>query len=531
MTTEDISFQQTNLFSNLILDYVSQQDKVKEFYQYPPTSDVIETIIEDKKREPIDRNSLAETIRHQYEGFTTSSAVLENITSFKNENTFCIVTAHQLNIFTGPLYYIYKIAQTISTCRQLKQKYPAYHFIPVYWMGSEDHDFEEINHIHLYNKKIEWTDKQGGATGNYNTASLLPVVDELKNLLGTAQYTDELTEHFRKAYLMEDLSKATRYLVDVLFGRYGLLVVDGNDKKLKQLFAGIIKDELLERNSFRLVKEQLHKLEAKGYKQQATPRAINLFYLNKNSRERIEWDEAAASYKVVNTSVVFTKEEMMNEVENFPERFSPNVILRPLYQQMVLPSLAYIGGGGEVAYWLQLKPVFEYYKVNYPQLLLRNSALLVNEQTLKKIEKLDFSLSDFFKDLEVLRKEYIAAHTEENIDVSMYKTAVSAEFEKLKELAKNIDATLVNTVGAELQKSLQSIDAIEKRLMKSLKQKNETALNQMEKIKGQLFPDNSLQERKENFSVYYCTQGQKFIDNLIEVFDVYGKQFLLIQHS
>ena len=531
MTIKDISFRHTNLFSNLILDYMSLHDKVKDFYHYPPTSDAIETIIEDKKRESIDRIVLADTVLRQYAGYSISTVVTEHIESLRNENTFCIVTAHQLNIFTGPLYYIYKIAQTISACRQLKEKYTTYNFIPVYWMGSEDHDFEEINHIHLFNKKIEWENKQGGATGDYNTASLLPLVDELERLLGSAQYTDVLSEHFRKAYLHKDLSKATRYLVDVLFGQYGLLVIDGNDKTLKRIFSDVMKDELLNRHSYKLVKEQLSKLEAKGYKQQATPRELNLFYLSKHSRERIEWEESSATYKVVNTSVRFTKEEIEKELENYPERFSPNVILRPLYQQKVLPSLAYIGGGGEVAYWLQLKPVFEYYNINYPQLLVRNSALLINGHTLKKIEKLDFSLLDFFKDLETLRKEYIAAHTEENIDVTVYKSAISGEFEKLKELAKNIDASLVNTVGAEMQKSLQSIDAIEKRLMKSLKQKNETALNQIEKLKGQLFPDNSLQERKENFSVYYNTQGQEFIENLISEFDVYHKQFLIFQYS
>lgn len=527
MTVTNLSFQQTNLFSNLILDYVSQQDKVQEFYHYPSTSDVIEKIIEDKKREPIDRDLLKETIQHQYEGFKISPLLLDNIESLQNENTFCVVTAHQLNIFGGPLYYIFKIAQTISTFRQLKEKYPDYNFVPVYWMGSEDHDFEEINHINLFGKKIEWTDKQGGAIGVYDTASILPLVDELKALLGTAQYTDELIGLFKMVYSNADLSKATRFLVNALFGEYGLMVIDGNDKVFKQLFKQVIIDELFNRNSYKLVMEQLLKLESKGYKQQATPREINLFYLSKNSRERIEWDGISAIFKVVNTSIAFTKEEMLEEVENYPERFSPNVILRPLYQQMVLPSLAYIGGAGEIAYWLQLMPVFEHYKINYPQLLLRNSALLVNENILKKIEKLDFQLPDFFKEMETLKKAYVAAHTEKDIDLGVYKAAIASEFDKLKELTKNIDASLGNTVGAEMQKSLQSIEAIEKRLMKSLKQKNETALNQIEKIKLQLFPDNSLQERIENFSYYYSVMGNSFIQQLIHSFDVYQYNVLI----
>ena len=258
-----------------------------------------------------------------------------------------------------------------------------------------------------------------------------------------------------------------------------MVVVDGNDKALKKQFSEIIKDELLNQNSFKLVTEQLKQLEANDYKQQAFPREINLFYLSKNSRERIEYDAQTSQYSILNTQYHFSKEEILAELENHPERFSPNVILRPLFQQKILPSLAYIGGAGELSYWLQLKPIFELYKVNFPQL--------------------GFKIQDFFKDIDTLKKEFIAKNTEDDIDVSIYKNELEITFNKLQELTKNIDATLVNTVGAELQKSLQSIDSIQKRLMKSLKQKNETELNQIEKIKTQLFPQNNLQERVDNF--------------------------------
>jgi uncharacterized protein YllA (UPF0747 family) len=155
--------------------------------------------------------------------------------------------------------------------------------------------------------------------------------------------------------------------------------------------------------------------------------------------------------------------------------------------------------------------------------------LLINENSTKKIEKLGFTTIDFFKDIETLKKEFIAKNTTEDIDVALYKNDLENTFNKLQELTKNIDASLVNTVGAELQKSLQSIDNIQKRLVKSLKQKNETELNQIEKIKSQLFPNNSLQERVENFAVYYAKENQVFIDKLINEFDVYHHQFLIIK--
>jgi len=334
-------------------------------------------------------------------------------------------------------------------------------------------------------------------------------------------------ELLKNAYSQPTLTLATRYLVNDIFGKYGLLIVDGNDKSLKQQYADVIKDELLNQHAVKLVNEQLQLLEAKGYKQQAFPRDINLFYLTKNSRERIIKENS--EFRIQNSDLKFSESEILIELENHPERFSPNVILRPLYQQKILPSLAYIGGAGELSYWLQLKPVFDFYKVNFPQLLLRNSALLVNEKTSKKINKMGFEMLDFFKDIEILKKEFIAKNTSENIDVSSHKNEIENTFNKLKDLTKNIDASLVNTVGAELQKSLQSIDGIQKRLIKSLKLKNETELNQMDKIKSQLFPFNNLQERVDNFSSYYAKYGQQFIDDLIAEFDVYNKQFLMIQ--
>ena len=529
MDIQNIPFSQTQLFSKLILDYISQDENVKSFYNYGINIDAVEKIITDKQKEIIDRKALAETIRNQYADLEILAPVSENITSFKNPNTFCIVTAHQLNIFGGPLYYIYKIAQTISTCKQLKAKYPNYNFVPVYWMGSEDHDFEEINHIYLYNKKIEWTDKQGGATGEYSTQTISPLIDELKTILGESEYANQLMDIFQNAYAQPTLTAATRYLVNALFGSYGLVIVDGNDKVFKKQYAEIMKDELLNGNSFKLVTQQLTDLDAKGYKQQAFPREINLFYLSENSRERIVNENS--EFRIQNSEFKFTESEILSELENHPERFSPNVILRPLFQQKILPSLAYIGGAGELSYWLQLKPVFDFYKVNFPQLLLRNSALLVTTANAKKAEKIGLEIQDFFKETEDLKKEFIANNTDEDIDVSVFKSELESTFAKLQELTKNIDASLVNAVGAEQQKSLQSVDSIQKRLMKSLKQKNETELNQIEKIKTQLFPNNSLQERVENFSAYYAKYGSVFIEDLIDAFDVYHKQLLIIQLS
>jgi bacillithiol biosynthesis cysteine-adding enzyme BshC len=309
MTVTQIPFSQTNLFSKLILDYISQHENVKPFYNYEVSIDAIESVIAEKQKETINRNVLVETIKKQYAGLEVPAHVSENITSLENPTTFCVVTAHQLNVFGGPLYYIYKIAQTISTCNQLKTKFPNYNFVPVYWLGSEDHDFEEINHIYLYNKKIEWQDKQGGATGEYSTNSILPLIEEIKTILGESEFANQLIEIFQKAYAQPTLTHATRYLVNALFGAYGLVVVDGNDTTFKQQYAAIMRDELVHQNSFKLVTQQLAQLDTKGYKQQAFPREINLFYLSKNSRERIVKENS--EFRIQNSELKFTESEIL----------------------------------------------------------------------------------------------------------------------------------------------------------------------------------------------------------------------------
>jgi bacillithiol biosynthesis cysteine-adding enzyme BshC len=308
------------------------------------------------------------------------------------------------------------------------------------------------------------------------------------------------------------------------------VIVDGNCRALKAEFRTVMEDELLNQTSCRLVNEQLDKLSAAGYKQQAFPRDINLFYLDVNSRERIVLE--STTFKVHppagragNSNKEFSKEEILAELEQFPERFSPNVILRPIFQQKILPSLAYIGGGGELSYWLQLKTLFEHFRVNF----LRNSVLYINSGQLARMQKLGIAENDIFKETEELKKAFVLRTAIGNLDLEAEKNNLSQVFEQVKSKAALTDATLVNVIGAEQQKALQGLENIEKRLMKALKQRNETELNQLEKLKQQLFPENILQERYDNFSSYYAAHGSSFIEGLIRELDPYQKEFLLIE--
>ncbi|MCB0502320.1 MAG: bacillithiol biosynthesis cysteine-adding enzyme BshC [Bacteroidetes bacterium] len=528
MNFQKIPYEQTNAFSSTVLDYLANKEELNPFFAYLPSAKQIPHIINDiKHSNKLDRSKLVQALKEQYNNYVPSLQVVKNIDLLKEENTFTITTAHQLNLFTGPLYYIFKILNTIRVAQNLSTKFPEFNFVPCYWMGSEDHDFEEINHTYLFSKKLEWNNFQGGSIGEYNTNGILPLIDELKAIIRQGPFLDDLIAIFKRAYSHENLAKAVQILLDELFGNYGLIVVDGNCKTLKQAFQPIIEEELKNKTSFKLVQEEISLLEQAGYKSQATPREINLFYKTNHSRERIV--ETADGFELADSKKQFTLDEMLAQVRDFPERFSPNVILRPVHQQLILPNIAYIGGGSEVAYWMQLKTLHEHYDVHFPMLLLRTSAQIISSAQQNKLSKLGIHSKDIFKDIETLKKEYIARQSHLDLNLESEKEALNTLFATIAQKATEVDASLENWVGAEGQKALKSIENISKRLIKSEKQKNDQSMVQIEKIIEQILPFGGLQERKENFSQFYSAYGQEWFNELLTLLDPFDHQFTIIE--
>src|SRR5690606_17884950 len=301
-------------------------------------------------------------------------------------------------------------------------------FVPVYWMATEDHDFEEINHFLLHEKKIVWNKPSGGAVGEFDTDGLNEVLKVLSTELGISTYAQYLKDLFEKAYLKHlNLADATRFLVNELFSDYGLVILDGNDKKLKKLFAPYVRQELQNQVSFTKVSETLNNFP---YPAQVNPREINLFYLDKNLRERIIKEND--TYLINNTNLKFSETELLDILQSHPEKFSPNVIMRPLYQEVILPNLCYVGGGGELAYWLELKAFFDEVKVAFPMLLLRNSVVLVSEKQNRKREKLKLSFADLFEKQAKLVERKAKEFSEIDIEFNDLKAQLQKQFDTLK---------------------------------------------------------------------------------------------------
>ena len=514
-------------FSRRDTAYIEEDQALQAFYKYAVDIASFKSVIDDKKKDVIDRDSLVEVLNDQYANLSVTDNVAQHIQLLRAANTFTVTTAHQPSLFTGPLYYIYKIISTINLAEKLSLYYPDYKFVPVFITGGEDHDFEEINHVRLFNKKLEWASGESGSVGMMKTASLQTVLSELKEVLGSNENAIKLYDLMERTHSRNAIySDAVIDLVNEIFGADGLVVLNMNNPKLKRLFIPSIKEEIFNRSSVNLVGKTRKEIEDVGFKPQAFPRQINFFYLKEQLRERIELIDD--QYKVLNTDYSFTREALEKEIEAYPERFSPNVIMRPLYQEKILPNLAYIGGGGEIAYWLERKAQFEHFGINFPMLIRRDSVLWVDSNSLKKMNKLGLSIQDFFKKEDEIVRQFVNAQTKEALSLQEQKNKLETIFGEIKSLAEKIDPTLSKSIMAEHNKQQKVIDQLENRIVRAEKQKHDTAIKQIRALKSKLFPNDGLQERHDNFMSFYFKYGEEFITTLKKHLDPLEKKMTVI---
>jgi len=527
MIKTKLSYQQTGYFSKLMAGYLEEQEALKPFYKHTCNVDSFAVLIEERKQKTINRKVLVEAISEQYKHVEVSKLTLENIQRLKNDNCFTVTTGHQLNLFTGPLYFIYKIVSAINLAKTLKENYPATDFVPIYWMATEDHDFEEVNHFKLFKKKYELSKAQDGAVGRMKLEGVDELLKELKDNLGDRSGVEDILSLFSKYYKTENTyTQAIKGIVNELFGKYGLVIVDGDDDRLKELFVDEFENELLNQKNHQIINKTSEQLKELGFKPQVTPREINVFYLKEGSRDRIVLDDG--EYSVLNTEIKFSETEILDELNTHPERFSPNAPMRCMYQEKILPNLAYIGGGGELAYWLQLKAMFDANNISYPILVLRNSVLFIDKGADKRISKLGITATDLFQPTDSLIKDYLKKGASIILELKEEEKQVEAVFEDVIKKAGSIDVSLQPMIKAELQKTLKSFKNIENRLIKAEKKKEEVAINQIENVKEKLFPNNSLQERQDNLISLLLFYGVDVIDELVKHLHPLDKEFVIL---
>lgn len=516
MKVTQIPFKDTGFFSKIMKDYIDEKETIQPFYHNFPSITGFYNQLEEKEKSfrLQSRLALVSALNKQYKGFSVSEKTADNIELLKQQNTFTVTTGHQLNLFTGPLYFIYKIISTINLSEELNEKFPDKKVVPVYWMATEDHDFEEINFFNFEGKKVLWNHKSGGAVGRFTTDGLQEVFEVFSKQLGGSKNANYLKELFSNAYINhKNLAQATRYIANELFKEFGLVIVDGDDIVLKQEFLPFINDEIENKTSFKEVSETIKILE-KNYKIQVNPREINLFYLQDNSRERIIYTNGV--FKINNTNITFSKEEILAEAAANPLAFSPNVIMRPLYQEVILPNICYIGGGGEIAYWLQLKTYFSKVAIPFPILLLRNSVQIISEKQQHKLDKLHISHRELFLNQHQLLSKKVIENSDIKIDFDAKIAYLKSQFAELQEVAKKTSFSFVGAVNAQERKQIKGLENLQKRLLKAEKKRQEDLVERIKELQNDLLPNQSLEERQRNFSEFYLSYGTRFISHLKE---------------
>jgi bacillithiol biosynthesis cysteine-adding enzyme BshC len=509
---KNIPAAETKLFSKLVLDYIQGKDFVKSFYNYPPVLSSFDEVFPNRHFDSTKRSLLREVLLEQYakSGISQKDAklVYENIEQLKDSNTYTITTGHQLAIFTGPLFFIYKIITTIRLIEELKLRYPDKHFVPVFWMASEDHDFVEINHVYVKGQKLEWLKDSGNQpVGRLLTDGMQRVIEQLKLQLGT---TSQLVQLFEKCYSETNtLSDATIKLVHALFGEQGLVILEPDNKALKQQFTTVMRDDVLKHSSFKALIDTNGQLD-RQYKLQITGREINFFYLSDAGRNLIF--KTTKGFEVQHTDIVFSEAEIEKEIEQHPERFSPNVVLRPVYQECILPNLAYVGGPGEIAYWLQLKGVFAAHSIPYPLIVLRNSVLLLPQSSIHKLEKRKVLVEQLFEEPDVMVKDFVSK--EHPISLTTYSDSLCTILQAAIDNVMPFDNKIASQLIALKKKTVDELERQQKDLLKSKKVKSENDIEILKAIRNELFPDNQPQERYDTLISFAANYPEAFLSKV-----------------
>jgi len=532
-----LPFTKTGYFSDIITAYLEQATSagsgqaqtLRPFYPHIPNLAGIKDAIEVRKSFATNRPLLVEELTKQYAAVPASPKVQEHLHLLLQPNTFTITTAHQPVIFTGPLYFIYKILHAIKLAAVLQKELPQYHFVPVFYMGSEDADLEELGSIYLGNEKLTWDTHQTGAVGRMKTRGLEKIIRRVEGELSVQPHGPALVQLLKDCYLNSpDIQTATFRFIDALFAGYGLLVLIPDNARFKQQMLPVFEDDLFKQSPAAIVSDSIEKLSA-HYKVQANPREINLFYLADNLRGRIE--KVNDQFIVHGSDTRFSEAALRQELQQHPERFSPNVILRGMLQETILPNIVFIGGGGETAYWLELAGLFAHYQVPYPVLLLRNSFLFIEKKWREKIAKLQFSAPDLFKTEQELLTLLVTRHKNGELKLEHELVEVQALYRQLREKAGHIDKSLESHIEALQTRAIRPLQELEKKMLRAEKRKYTDAQRQIHSIKEALFPRGSLQERIDNFMPYYAKWGKEFITMLYDNAPSLEPQFVILEEE
>ncbi|PKD44521.1 bacillithiol biosynthesis cysteine-adding enzyme BshC [Rhodohalobacter barkolensis] len=511
-------------FTSLFRDYINQDKKITNFFESSPFDpDQIKELAK-QIRFSGNREQLVDELKEFNSNFTVSPETLKNIEQLRDETALTVVTGQQMVLYGGPLYTIYKTLTAIILAKQYENilNRPV---VPVFWLADEDHDAEEISEIGLFDRDIlkkcavEFSDT-GRRVGEY---SLEEVVEDLKSCLSETlfdtDFSEDLWNLLNSSYKKENtVLESFGILLSKLFGKYGLVLAGSNSDSVKELTkSSMIRSIEKADDIYDRLTVTTNKLSKAGYHNQVHLNKSNLFFIDENNqRLKIQFDD----------EIWFTEEgdhrwsskELMNQINEEPNKFSPNVFLRPILQDHFLPVLCYVGGPGEIAYYAQMKSIYPIFDQKMPVIAPRFSGTVIESGVDRVLDKLPFSVSDYNARIEDLESDFINQTDQPDLEALFgdWKDRIDTITDEKKEIIGDIDPTLKNTAGKASATYFTELDKLKGKLYKSLKQQEKTQLDRIAKIQSNLYPDGNLQEREIAFIYYLNKYGLGLIDDLFD---------------
>lgn len=529
-----IDFSEIPGTSKLFLDYINDFEKVEKYYRINFRNEEAYTSLFEKitARNNTNKTDLIEIIKGYYKKFTPSDKTKQNIELLNDDKTIAVFTGQQIGILGGPLYTFYKIFTAVKLSEYLSSKFTQYNFVPVFWMAGDDHDFEEISYVNIVNKenelsKIIYSD---GFEPQFNRGS----VGDLNFLNSIKEFKDKVMSEIRETEFSKNffelidnilipglpLKESFFNLLYQIFDDTGLIIFNPQDPEVKKLLKPIFKKEITD---FKDHTKQLLLESAEldeSYHAQVKIKPINLFMSDESGRNLIEPIED--EFKLKGKRKRITREELLNKIEKEPEKFSANVLLRPICEDYLFPTGFYIGGPGEISYYAQVIPLYKKFNLQHPIIFPRASATIIEKNIAKILIKYNFSTIDFFKEKDQLKEDLIKSVSNFNLDndFNLAEQSISESLNLLSTSISKVDNNLKNLTETTKGKLLHQLNVLKEKSKKAQEQRFDAALRQITKAQNLIYPNENLQERELTIINFINKYGFDFFDWLYNELDI-----------
>ncbi len=536
----NIDFSQIPGMSQLFVDYVNNFEKVKNYYE---TNFRDENTYEEIFSKISNENGpkLYDIIKNQYKNQKISEKTKSNIELIKNENTIAVITGQQLGLMGGPLYTIYKIFTAVKLSEYLNEKFKNYNFIPVFWMAGDDHDFEEISNVKLlnneneiqtilYNEEIQKEENLGSVGSLKFTEALIEFKQKIFSFLRDTEFRSELN-NFADEVLDSNLTIAESFFKFTfkIFDETGLIIFNPQDKEVKKLLVPIFKKEL---NNFKLHTKDILLTSVdldENYHSQVKVKPINLFLSDETGRHLIE--PADDEFRLKGKRKKITLAEIFNLLDEKPECFSPNVLLRPICEDFLFPTGFYVAGPGEVNYYAQVVPLYKHFNIQHPFVFPRASATIIESNIAKILMKYNLSTQQFFGDFEKMKETTLNSISDNNVEQIFANCSanITNELNQLSNLLESIDKTLIDPTKNTNDKILNQLEILKTKALKLQDTKYDATIRQLKKARNSIYPNDNLQERELGILNFINKYGFDFFDWLYNELDIHEYKHQILE--